>query len=169
MAGRSTSRREELRWWLVTMAPLVVLLLAVLLVLALAGGAEAQTNNSTVAPIYNNTTVTVVDNTTWMENRTTATIGNVTSYVVDIGPFAIGSGPNSSEGVQGALLTGLLVFGAVMSVTGRSRPGMVAGAVIAAMTVATLVEVALSPLWVLFIVVLAVGILLARALLHVLR
>lgn len=161
---------ERQRYWLdIAVVLLIGLAVTSLVGVVLAGGAAAQSNNSTVEPLYNNTTVSVIGNDTWMENRSEATIGNVSSYVVDIGPFAIGTGAGQSEGIEGSLLTGFLVFGAVMSVVGRSRPGIVAGGVIAAVTVATLVEVSLAPMWVLLILALSVGILLARAYLHVSR
>jgi hypothetical protein len=125
------------------------------------------TNHTTAEPIYNSRPSGAVDNSTWMDGRQRPSLHNISSYVADIGPFAIGTG--GSSGIPGALLTGFLVFGGVVSIVGPSRVGAVAGGVIGVVTVGVLAELTLAPLWMLMVALVAVGFLLAGIYLRVTR
>lgn len=162
--GREVDRRRVLEGFL--LALVVAAVVSWLLVLVGADPAIA-TNHTTVEPIHNGTPSGIVDNETWMEGRERPSLHNISSYVADIGPFVIGTGDGS--GIPGALLTGFLVFAGVISIIGPSRVGAVAGGVIGVVTVSVLVELALAPMWMLMVLLVAVGFLLAGIYLRVTR
>lgn len=150
-----------------TRPAIVVLFLATVAILTLAlAPAAAQT---TVEPMYNTTPTGIVDNSTWMDGRDNASIHNVSSFVADLPAFIVGSGTGSQGSIPSALLTGLLVFGAVVSLTGTSRVGAVAGGVIGSSAAAALVEINLAPQWTLLVILVPIAILLAVAYIRVTR
>lgn len=148
---------------------LLVLLLAGLGPVLLVGGSGTvlATNNTTVAPLYNATPAPVVDNASWSQGRHNVTLENVSSYLGSFGPLVIGTG--DGNGVAGALITGLLVFGIVISLTGPSRPGTVAGGVLGSVVAAAMVSIGLAPQWILAIVLFAIATLLGAVFLRVVR
>lgn len=148
------------------------LLILAILILVLgwnhaAGFSEPVSGQSTITPIYNGTTPDV-NNESWTQNRTDVTTDNTTAYIVRVGTFVIGSETNQSS-VAGSLLTGLLVFGFIITVLGSSKAGVVAGGAIGLTTAFTLVEVNIAPLWIYVLALAITGLLVTAVYIRITR
>lgn len=146
------------------------LFITVLLAAVIAGFqavSEPASAQSTVTPIYNGTN-TDVNNESWTMNRTNVTLDNVTAYVTRVGTFVIGTETQSSS-VAGSLLTGLLVFGFVITMLGSSSAGVVAGGAIGLATASALVAVNIAPVWIYVVALAATGILITAIYIRVTR
>lgn len=140
---------------------LVVVL--VLFVLPSIVGAAAALNNSS-ADYYENTS-TSVNNSSWTAGRGDATLNNTIHYLTRVGTFVIGT----DSGGLGALLTGLVVFGGVLSASSGKRLGIVGGAVAGVATIFALQASGLAPVWLYALGLGALGVVVAVILLRASR
>lgn len=131
------------------------------------GSLAAPDNVSNKSPYYANNT-TAIDNTSWFAGRENATLDNSLNMLTRISTFVIG-GSSGGVGAEGALITGLIVFGAVSGLTGTSRVGTVGGAVMGVAVIAALVEAGLAPFWTYGIVLFAVGAVATKVFIRVVR
>lgn len=138
-----------------------LLALVGVVVLLPAGGAETSmaantTNASDVSDYYDTVDPSDVDNDSYMNNRTNATLENSTSFLADIGGFFIGTNQQTQAGA-GALVLGLTVFGSALGAIGLSGAGIVGGAVLGTVSIAALVVMGMAPGWLWIVVLFIVG------------
>lgn len=136
----------------------------VVLATVLAGPATAATPPNT-SPYYNNTNHSV-NNETWLGNSSEPTLDSVVHLLTRIGTFVIAGG---ESGAVGTVLTGILVFAAVVGAVGPSQPGAVGGAVLGIATIAGLSVSGLVAPWVWGLVVLAVALVCVTVVIRLLR
>lgn len=141
------------------------LCLVVMVSSAATGTAVATTAPNNTTPNYYNETVTV-NNESWMEGRENATLDNTVNMLTRVGTFVIAG---SGSGAIGAVLTGLMVFGAVLSMLGDTAVGVGGGAVLGVATIAALSLAGFVSSWVWALTVFAVGVVCAAVLIRALR
>lgn len=148
----------------ITSVALVVLVLTLSLG-GLAGGAIAQTNTTAEdeAPIYENSTEPNTD--TWMDGVEPDLPGVVT-LIGRVGTFVVGGG---GGGVNGSLLTGVLVMGMGLGTVARSGVGSVAGGTLAVAGVFAGVATGIAPQWTSGVLMFGIGLVLASVFRRVLN
>lgn len=118
--------------------------------------AVAASSSAAAQELYENNTS--VDNSTWMHNATDVTLSNVTKFVGRTSSYVIGSNPG--DPAANAAFSGIVIGGLVIGILGRSRAGVVAGAVAGVSTLAVLSEsTGLAPSWMYPAALLLIGVL----------
>lgn len=148
------------------MSLLIVLVVSAIGLPVLTGTAAAQQNTTTVPEYYNDTRNVSNEQGDWLNNDSNATVHSVTNLATRIGTFVVAGGGGREVG---AVMIGLLVFGAVVSIVGGSAPGMVAGVVVGTFTIAALAAAGFAAAWLWALVVFAIGIVLSTALIRALK
>lgn len=121
-------------------------------------GAAAQTNQTAedVAPYYNDSQE--VDTNRWLRGISTD-LGGMLQLVGRFGTYVIGGG--GTGGINGALMTGVVVMGMGVGVVARAPVGGIAGGVLAVGGVFAGAAVGIAPTWMPAVVMLGVGIVIA--------
>lgn len=148
----------------------VLVLLALLVAVPAPAAAEnvAQTNDSNttiedVAPYYPEHPS--VDNESWTEGNENASANSIGTYLSRLGTFVIGS--DSSSG--GAMVTGMVLLGAMLGAVVRSRVGLIGGGVLTVASLWGVVGIGLAPEWVLGITMFGVALVLSAAMRRILQ
>jgi hypothetical protein len=110
---------------------------------------------STPTPIYDG--ARTPDQDGWIGNRTNSSIDNVANMATRVSTYFIGGSGGAS-----AMLTGLLVGLAFVGHLGPTRGGIAVGAITAVMGAAIFAEVGLAETWVYPIVLMIIGLVLAK-------
>jgi hypothetical protein len=158
----------------VNVALLVGLLVLVCTVGAFAGSAgavqENETNVSDKAPYYADNT-SAVDNESWMEGHREPSLANILHYSTRFSSFVVGTGSPSQGGAgfTGPLITGMLVYGAVIAGMYQSGIGPVGGSVTMVVASFGLTTAGLAPMWVFAVGLFGIGGVLAWVLRRALR
>ena len=140
---------------------LVCLLISGLAVAAVPAIAEDDETESDDLPGYYDDRQVHVDNESWMDGNEDATISNVSTMLSRISSFVIGG--DSSGDTSGSLLTGMLVFGAIMGIFVGGGVGMVAGAVLTVFALFAGGAVGIAPTWLYPVALFGVGVLLSAS------
>lgn len=125
------------------------------------GAVGAQANNTSVderAPYYDEWEGNDVDNESWMDGNEDPTIENSTTIFTRIGTFVVGS---NGDGSTGAVLTGMLVLGALLGIGLGAPIGTVAGGTLATAGVFAIASTGLSPEWTVPVAMFGVGLFMA--------
>lgn len=145
--------------------PALVLILFSLSFIAVGSASEvphtAQTANNSS---YYDDNRSLVNNETWMDNRSNATAENSTHMLTRIGSFVVGGGDDG--GAIGALLTSLIMGSVVVSFVGVSRIGMVAGGTVGVLTIGGMASAGWAPSWLFALVVFGIGLILTTVLIR---
>jgi hypothetical protein len=138
-----------------------VVLLA-LLAVAAAGGAAAD------GPYDNTTGGDEYTPQDWSGGHDDPTLEAVLYYASLLGTFVVGTHPSASG--AGPVISGLLIGSVALARVGPTRPGLVAGGVVAVAAAAVLSQGAgLLPVWVYGVAMLAVGFVAAAVYIKALR
>lgn len=131
-------------------------------------GLARADNVTNVTGYYANATITV-NNASYYQGRQKATFDNTVNMLTRLGTFVIGV-DDSKTALSGgsSILIGLIVFGAVIGMSGWSRQGVVGGGVMAIVTLAGLVGLGLAPVWLWAVVLVLIAVALAGPVLRVL-
>lgn len=121
----------------------------------------AQTNNSSInqtAPYYNNSTATV-DDDAWFAGLENATMDDIVSMALRVGPYVIGTGDPvaGGTGYEGPLLLGLVVSGIFLGAIAMTPVGAAGSGIVALVSAFGLVEVGLAPRWVQIVILFLLG------------
>lgn len=157
---------------------------AVLLSLVLVTGVSSVAANDATTTVGNDDPANVNDTApyydgessdpgidSWMEDRESPTLDNVTHYLTRVGGFIVGSGESAQggAGAAGAMIFGLIVFGAFIGTTVGTNVGPVGGVTIAVIAAAGLTSVGLVPTWMYAVSLFALGLVVLKVLTNVLR
>jgi len=163
-----TTKQEKNRRVGVLLALLAVVASVGLLAGAGAAVPENGTNVSEKAPYYSNNS-TAVDNSSWMEGHREPSLANVVHYSTRFSAFVIGTGTQQEGGWTGPVITGLVVYGMVMSLIYRAGIGPVGGSVTMVTASFGLTTAGLAPMWVFAVGLFGVGGILAWVIRRALR
>jgi hypothetical protein len=145
--------------------PAMIVLLFGASLIAIGSASEAphtaQTANNSS---YYDDNRSLVNNETWMDNRSNATAENSTHMLTRIGSFVVGGGEEG--GPVGALLTSLIMGSVVVGFVGVSRIGMVAGGTVGVLTLGGMASAGWAPGWLFALVIFGVGLVLTTVLIR---
>lgn len=163
--NRSSKRRALA---LTGVGALVLLALLVALPAPAAAESVAQDNSTNttiddVAPYYPEHPT--VDNASWTEGNENASADSIGTYLSRLGTFVIGS--DSSSG--GAMVTGMVLLGAMLGAVVRSRVGLIGGGVLTVASLWGVVGIGLAPEWVLGVTMFGVALVLSAAMRRILQ
>lgn len=133
---------------------------AILAVVSMPVAAQTTpTNISDVAPYYTNQS-SDVDNESWYNGTTNATLDSLGDMASRLGPYFIGTGEMdpSGTGFQGILLTGFIMIAMFLGAWAMLPVGSVGGGVLAIVVGYGMTELGLAPQWFRVVLVFAVGV-----------